>query len=149
MIDISHNLTYPLCHLEDVLFPLFEKYYTTDSLRVTIESANHIWCAYENDKCIGCVLITDIGSYGGLYVLLFGVSKSKQRRGIGTCLLESIIKWSREHGYTFIYLHTTHDNEEAIKLYEKAGFQKGFDQPEYIEQLPQCGSDVLSMILFI
>jgi ribosomal protein S18 acetylase RimI-like enzyme len=149
MTEISHNLNYPLYHLEDVLLPLFEKNYTTDDLRVTIESANHIWCAYENDKCIACALITDVGTHGGLYVILFGVSKSSQGRGIGTCLLENIITWSRQHGYTFIYLHTEYDNENAIKLYEKAGFRKQFDQSDYIEQLPQYGSDVLSMMLLI
>lgn len=149
MTQISHNHHYSLQHLEDVLFPLFEKYYTNDSLRVTIESANHIWCAYDNEECIGCALITDIGSYGGLYVILFGVRKSDQGRGIGTRLLENIIKWSRKHGYTFIYLHTEYDNQNAIRLYEKAGFQKQFCRPDYIEQLPQFGPDVLPMILFI
>jgi ribosomal protein S18 acetylase RimI-like enzyme len=93
-------------------------------------------------------LITDIGSHGGLYIILFGVQKSEQGRGIGTHLLESIIKWFRNHRYTFIYLHTECDNENAIRLYEKAGFQKEFTQPDYIEQLPQFGSDVLPMILF-
>jgi len=149
MTEISHNLNYPLYHLEDLLFPLFEKYYTNDSLRVTIESANHTWCVYEYGKCIACALITDIGSHGGLYIILFGVQKSEQGRGIGTRLLESIIQWSRKHRYTFIYLHTTYDNENAIRLYEKAGFQKEFTRPDYIEQLPQFGSDVLPMILFI
>jgi ribosomal protein S18 acetylase RimI-like enzyme len=149
MIQISHNLQYPICHLEDVLFPLFEKYYTNDSLRVTIESADHIWCAYENGICIACALITDIGSNGGLYIILFGVKKSDQGRGIGTRLLESIIKWSRKHKHTFIYLHTEYDNQNAIRLYEKAGFQKQFSQPDYIEELPLFGPDVLPMMLFI
>ena len=147
--QISHDLKYPLYDLENVLYPLFEKDYTNDSLRVTIESANHIWCAYENDQCIGCVLITDIGSYGGLYIILFGVRKSDQGRGIGTRLLENIIKWSRKHQYRFIYLHTEYENQNAIQLYEKVGFQKQFSQPNYIEQLPQFGSDVLPMMLFI
>lgn len=149
MIHISHNLNYPVCHLEDVLLPLFKKNYTNDSLRITIKSANHVWCAYEADKCVGCVLITDIGSYGGLYIILFGVSKSEQGRGIGTSLLEKIIQWSRGQGYKFIYLHTEHENENAIKLYEKAGFQKDFYHPDYVEQLPQYESDVLSMMLLI
>ncbi len=149
MTQISHNLNYPIDDLEDVLFPLFAKNYTNDSLRVTIESASHIWCAYEYGKCIACALITDIGSHGGLYIILFGVQKSKQGRGIGTRLLESIIKWSRKHRHTFIYLHTEYENENAIRLYEKAGFQKEFDQLDYIEQLPQLGPDVLSMMLFI
>ncbi|CAF4077819.1 unnamed protein product, partial [Adineta steineri] len=77
---------------------IVEKDYTDDSLRVTIDSANRIWSAYENGKCIG--------SYGGLYVILFGISKPAQGRGIGTRLLKKIIKWSRKHSYTFIYLLT-------------------------------------------
>ena len=148
-IQISHDLNYPLYHLENVLLPLFQKDYTIDSLRVTIESANHIWCAYENNRCIGCVLITDVGTHGGLYVILFGVSKSAQGRGIGTRLLENIIKWSRKHGHKFIFLHTEYDNKNAIKLYEKAGFRKQFGQSDYMEQLPKFGSDVLSMMLLI
>jgi ribosomal protein S18 acetylase RimI-like enzyme len=149
MTKISHNLDYPLYQLENVLLPLFEKDYTIESLRVTIESANHIWCAYENNKCIACALVTDIGAQGGLYIILFGVSKLAQGRGIGTCLLKSIIKWSRKHKHTFIYLHTEFDNQSAIRLYEKAGFQKQFDQPDYMEQLPKYGSDVLPMMLLI
>jgi ribosomal protein S18 acetylase RimI-like enzyme len=149
MTQIYHNLNYSVDDLEDLLFPLFEKNYTNDSLRVTIESANHIWCVYEHGKCIACALITDIGSHGGLYIILFGVQKSEQGRGIGTRLLESIIEWSRNHRYTFIYLHTEYDNENAIRLYEKAGFQKEFTRPDYIEPLPEFGSDVLPMILFI
>ena len=149
MEDISHNLQYPLHHLEDLLFPLFSKNYTNDSLRVTIESANHIWCAYEHGKCIACALITDIGTQGGLYIILFGVQESEQGRGIGTRLLTSIIQWSRIHRYRFLYLHTEYDNANAIRLYEKAGFEKNVSQLEYTEQLPQFGSDVLSMMLFI
>jgi ribosomal protein S18 acetylase RimI-like enzyme len=148
-IHISHNLNYPLWHIENVLLPLFEKDYSDDSLRVTIDSANHIWCAYENTKCIGCALITDVGSYGGLYFILFGVSKLAQGRGVGTRLLQKIIKWSRKHGYTFIYLHTEYDNEKAIRLYEKAGFRRDFYQPDYTEQLPQHGPGVLPMMLLI
>ncbi len=82
MIQISHHLNYPLHHLQDALFPLFEKNYTNESLRVTIGSANHIWCAYENNKCIGYVLMTDKGSYGGLYIILLGVRQLEQGRGL-------------------------------------------------------------------
>lgn len=149
MEEISHNRQYPLYHLEDLLYPLFSKNYTSDSLRVTIESANHTWCVYEHGKCIACALITDIGTQGGLYIILFGVQKSEQGRGIGTRLLESIIQWSRKHRYRFLYLHTEYDNGNAIRLYEKAGFEKNVSRPEYTEQLPHLGSNVLSMMLFV
>jgi ribosomal protein S18 acetylase RimI-like enzyme len=147
--EISRNLNYPLSHLQDVLLPLFEKYYTYDSLHETIQSANHIWCAYEYGKCIGCALITDIGSNGGLYVLLFGVRKSDQGRGVGKHLLENIIRWSRRHGYRFMYLHTEYDNKKAIEMYKRAGFRQEFYQPNSIGALPQFGSDVVSMVLFL
>jgi ribosomal protein S18 acetylase RimI-like enzyme len=146
---ISRNLRYPLWHLEDVLLPLFEKNYTYDSLRETINSANHIWCAYEYGQCMGCVLMTDIGSKGGLYMMLFGVRQSAQGRGIGKRLLENIIRWSRIKGYRFIYLHTEYQNRKAIRMYEKAGFRREFYQADYTEQLPQFGSDVMPMVLFL
>lgn len=149
MEKISHNRRYQLDHLETLLLSLFFKDYTNDSLRVTIESANHIWCVYEHNKCTACALVTDIGTHGGLYMILFGVQKSEQGRGIGTRLLAKIIKWSRKHRHTFIYLHTEYDNVGAIRLYEKAGFQRDFFRPEYTEQLPQLGSDVLAMMLLI
>lgn len=146
---ITRNLNYPLWHLEDVLLPLFEKNYNYDSLRETIRSANHIWCAYENHTCLGCVLMTDIGSNGGLYMMLFGVRKSFQGRGIGKQLLQNIIRWSRMQGYRFIYLHTEHDNRKAIQMYERAGFTQGYYQPDLIDILPQFGSDVVPMLLFL
>jgi ribosomal protein S18 acetylase RimI-like enzyme len=147
--EISHNHNYPLWHLENVLLPLFEKNYTYDSLHETILSANHIWCAYEYGECIGCALMTDIGSNGGLYMILFGIKNSAQGRGIGKRLLENIIRWSRRQGYRFIYLHTENDNRKAIGMYEKAGFKREFYLSDYIEQLPQLGSDVIPMVLFL
>jgi len=148
-IRISHHRQYPLADLEEVLYPLFQKYYTNDDLRVTIESANHVWCAYENDECIGCVLITDIGSNHGLYMILFGVKQCEQGRGIGGSLLTSIIKWSRQNHHTFIYLHTELENQNAIRFYEKMGFEKYDCQSNSNDDLPQCGSDVLPMMLVI
>lgn len=145
---ISRNLNYPISHIADVLLPLFVKNYTYSSLRETIHSANHIWCVYENGKCIGCSLITDVGSHGGLYMMLFGIRRSAQGHGIGKRLLENIIIWSRRNGYTFIYLHTEYDNKKAIRMYQKAGFRQQLYQPDN-DPLPQLGSDVVPMVLFL
>jgi ribosomal protein S18 acetylase RimI-like enzyme len=149
LTEISHNLNYPLWKLEDLLLPIFEKTYTYESLRETIRSANHIWCAYEYDQYVGCALLTDIGSNGGLYIILFGVRQSDQGRGIGKQLLENIIRWSRRNGYKFIYLHTEYTNKKAIGMYARAGFRQEFHESNFIEQLPQLGSDVIPMVLFL
>jgi hypothetical protein len=52
MKQISHNLNYPVHHLEDLFFPLFERNYINESFRVTIGSDHHIWFVYEYGKCI-------------------------------------------------------------------------------------------------
>ncbi|CAF4077850.1 unnamed protein product, partial [Adineta steineri] len=75
--------------------------------------------------------------------------KPAQGRGIGTRLLKKIIKWSRKHSYTFIYLLTEYDNDKAIRLYEKAGFQKDFRQSFLDEELPGYGDGVVPLILFV
>lgn len=148
-VVISYNRRYPLWQLQDVLFPLFKKDYDHESLHATIISANHIWCAYEYGQCIGCVLMTDIGSQRGLYMMLFGIRQSEQGRGIGKRLLETIVQWSQTRGYRFIFLHTEFNNKKAIRMYQSAGFQPEFSRFDYVEQLPRYGSDVMPMVLFL
>jgi ribosomal protein S18 acetylase RimI-like enzyme len=146
---ISHNLNYPLWQLEDVLLPLFTKSYDHESLQETIRSANHVWCAYKQHKCLACALMTDIGTNGGLYIILFGVRRSAQGQGIGKNLLESLIVWARHSDYRFIYLHTEEDNLRAIGMYERAGFRRESDQSALVEQLPKFGQGIVPMILFL
>ena len=148
-IKIARDRNYPLCDLMDVLLPLFAKDHTDDSLRETIRSANHIWCAYEHGQCLGCALMTDVGSNGGLYMLLLGVRQSAQGRGIGKSLLENLIHWARQKQYRFIYLHTEPDNHKAIGMYERAGFHQESTRFNQSEELPTFGNDVLSMVLFL
>ena len=146
---ISHNLNYPLWQLIDVLLPLFKKSYTGDSLRETILSANHIWCTYQDEKCLSCALMTDIGSNAGLYMILFGVRQSAQGQGIGKTLLKNLINWARRRQYRFIYLHVDQDNARAIAMYQRAGFRREFNQSYLIEQLPRFGDGTVPMILFL
>lgn len=148
-MKITHDRNYPLWDLMDVLLPLFAKNYTDDSLRETIRSANHICCAYEHGQCLGCALMTDVGSNGGLYMLLFGVRQSAQGRGIGKSLLENLIHWARQRKYRFIYLHTEPDNHKAIGMYERAGFHQEFDRFNQSQELPTFGDNVLSLVLFL
>lgn len=149
LIHISHNRGFPSSHLEAVLLPLFEQDYTEESLRVTIDSANHVWGVYEKEKCVACALITDIGSHDGLYVILFGVIQSAQGLGIGTRLLRKIIKWSRKRQRSFIYLLTESANARAIRLYEKAGFERYYRASAFDEPLPEYGEGVLPMMLWL
>lgn len=44
--------------------------------------------------------------------------------GIGSALMEAIISFAKEHGIRQLNLEVRSDNERAIRLYEKYGFQK-------------------------
>ncbi|UJR18440.1 hypothetical protein I4U23_005345 [Adineta vaga] len=149
LIRISRDRNYPLNDIENVLLPLFQPAHTEETLRVTIDSATHIWCAYENDQCLGCALASDIGSHRGLYVILFGVSESAQGFGIGTRILKKMIKWCRKRQRPFIFLLTESYNERALRLYRKTGFQKHSPSSIYDESLPDYGDGVIPLILLI
>ena len=52
------------------------------------------------------------------------VKKSKRKLGIGSALLQKIIKFSKEQKATSITLEVNDKNKPAIALYQKFGFQK-------------------------
>lgn len=55
----------------------------------------------------------------------FGISIKEKywNKGIGSILIEEIIKEARKMGYEQIELGVFSDNEKAKRLYEKSGFQ--------------------------
>ena len=55
--------------------------------------------------------------------LALGVLAAYRRRGVGTSLLETMDDWARSHGVRRLELSVMSDNEPAIALYRKAGYQ--------------------------
>jgi len=125
-IQVYHHRPFPISNIVDVLYPLFHDDYVYDDFIKMINTADHIFCAYDQfeHRCVGCALINNASKKGGLYVMLFGVRQSNQHHGVGTLLLKAIIRWAHQTGHTFIYLHVHVDNFKAIGLYEKVGFRK-------------------------
>lgn len=69
-----------------------------------------------------------------LYVTEVAVSPHVRRQRIGSKLLNTISSFARNEGFETLYLHCDVENEGALKLYEKAGFQKIItDDPMYYE----------------
>ena len=77
--------------------------------------------AEEDDQIIGTV----IGGYDGRRGLLYhlAVSASFRRRGIGSCLMDEIETRLRAKGCVRCYLMVLADNEDAIRYYEKHGWE--------------------------
>jgi len=65
----------------------------------------------------------------------FGISVAKAEwgKGIGSSLLERVIRHAREQGIEVIELQVRSDNERAIRLYQKYGFVKIGVYPGYFK----------------
>lgn len=90
---------------------------------VTKPARNVMFLAREGDDVLGCVyglvnrIRADQGRVGGMWV-----NPAARRRGIGQALLEAVIEWSRQRGFTALGLWAPAHSPTALALYAKAGF---------------------------
>lgn len=56
--------------------------------------------------------------------LVMGVHSSSRGRGVGKALLEYSIRWAKNIGLQRLELTVLENNERAIHLYEKVGFER-------------------------
>ena len=85
--------------------------------------------------------------YGGTWtdgrdaqIMTIGIASSHQGRGLGRVLLEALLAHEREQGSHQVFLEVRVDNEVAIGMYERAGFERlgrrrGYYQPENVDAL--------------
>ncbi|WP_142592395.1 GNAT family N-acetyltransferase [Pseudorhizobium endolithicum] len=60
-------------------------------------------------------------------VLGFSVSAGQRRQGLGTEILSSALRWARISGARTAWLQVVTDNEPALALYRKFGFQDAYE----------------------
>ena len=98
-----------------------EHWYTTDKiLRGQVVDMTGVdgLIAQDADDIIG--LITFIRYDGTLEIT--SLDSLREHQGIGTALLDAVIAIARESGVTRIVLITTNDNLNAMRFYQKRGF---------------------------
>lgn len=83
---------------------------------------NHFWVAETSDgQVVGMIGVqhheTDVGEMRRLRV-----RSDMRRKGIGTRLMETALKFCADHGYLKITLDTFVDREPAIRLFKKFHF---------------------------
>ena len=59
------------------------------------------------------------------------VSEKRKRQGIGQNLLEKVQTYAKDKGMQSLYLETHSNLQEAVRLYERNGYQK-IDRPEEV-----------------
>ncbi|WP_319531610.1 GNAT family N-acetyltransferase [uncultured Cohaesibacter sp.] len=104
----------------------FRSFIKTDSSRLLVAVDEH-------DQLLGyaAILLRLGSSVARIYSL--GVDPDAQGRGIGAQLIGGAEAIARENGCTSLSLEVRTDNDRAIKLYEKHGFELEAQLPAYYE----------------
>ena len=112
-------------------FREFEPLYTPGGFRATTPSAAEIrarwaegpsWIATLDGKKVGTVAAVDRGDE--VYVRSMAVTPGARGAGVAAALLDEVTRFSIEAGARRMRLSTTPFLHGAIRLYERAGFQR-------------------------
>jgi RimJ/RimL family protein N-acetyltransferase len=68
---------------------------------------------------IGCALWHEVDGEAELVVLV----TTYRGAGAGTALLDAVVDHARNEGWSRLWLITTNDNTDAIRLYQRAGWE--------------------------
>ena len=75
--------------------------------------------AVEHDgRPVGCALLNVVDNKAELVVL----ATNYRGAGAGTMLLEAVVERARQEGWSRLWLITSNDNTDAIRLYQRAGW---------------------------
>lgn len=99
---------------------------TTDDLYTLFQKHGSIyWIAVEDEKIIGgCGIYATPGLPEGCAELVkLYLSSTHRGKGVGRHLLEKSIESAKKSGYSQLYLESLPELDQAIGLYEKAGFK--------------------------
>lgn len=88
-----------------------------------LNKGGRIFFAVKDGEAKGCCALVAMGP-GEFEVAKMAVTANAQGLGIGRLLMESVVDAARVAGATRLYLETHHSLTSAIRLYERAGFQR-------------------------
>lgn len=83
----------------------------------------NFWVAVEGDEVVGTIALKDSGEKEGCLKRLY-IRKNLRRQGLGSKLLDVLLKFAKEKGYKRIVLSTYEDMDSANNFYVKKGFKK-------------------------
>lgn len=97
-----------------------------------IAKLKHVVLAFEDGKAIGCGAIRELAS-GDVEVKRMFVPLESRGKGIATLVLLELEDWTRELSFTRCVLETGLKQPEAIRLYEKNGYERIPNYGQYID----------------
>ncbi len=123
--------------IADILREAFAEFaadYTPEAFAIVTPPADEIagrfdegpiWVALKDGEIVATV--STVPEPEWLYIRSMAVLPSAQGLGLGRELLEAVEKHAIENGFERLFLYTTNFSLDAIRLYEKSGFERGRD----------------------
>lgn len=102
-----------------------------DALEEWLRDGNEI-LLYQDDSLKGFLLVSVYGDTPTLWIRLLVVDPSHRRKGIGRALMQEAFRWAQKKGAIKSFLACDQDNRNALSLYERLGYQKSAEAPEYV-----------------
>lgn len=97
-----------------------------------IAKLKHVVLAYEDGKALGCGAIRELES-GDIEIKRMFVPLESRGKGIATKVLLELEDWAREMSFTRCVLETGLKQPEAIRLYEKNGYERIQNYGQYVD----------------
>ena len=116
--------------LEDISLPWLLEYDLLEPVDLEMLADPHrfiagggrVLLARVRDEIVGMVML-ELQGEGVCEALKFGVKEEYRERGIGTALMEAVIQAAREAGQKTMVITSNHKLKDALRIYEKLGFQ--------------------------
>jgi putative acetyltransferase len=124
-------------------FTEYEPLYTAAAFAITASTPAEIeqrwnegpvWSALQNGRAVGTVAAVAEGD--ALYIRSMAVLPSARGQGIGKMLLAEVESFARAGGFQRMVLSTTPFLHDAIRLYERFGFERTPDGPHDLAGTP-------------
>ncbi len=124
-------------------FVEYRSSYTTEGFAATTPTSDQllqrlnegpIWVATKDDALLGTVSVVD--RVGHLYIRGMAVLPQARGLGLGALLLKTIEDFARAEGHKRLTLSTTPFLSQAIRLYERYGFERTADGPHDLYGTP-------------
>jgi ribosomal protein S18 acetylase RimI-like enzyme len=77
------------------------------------------WVAVDGDDWVGVVTV----NYAGGACEIVTLDSVRAGQGVGTALIAAVLSAARKQGCLRVWLITTNDNTQALRFYQKRGFE--------------------------
>lgn len=96
-----------------------------------VDAIRHVVVAYLNDEPVGCGAFKPFEA-DAVEIKRMYVQPAHRGQGLAQAVLTELEDWARELGYTGCVLETGLKQPEAIRLYQKSGYQRIPNYGQYI-----------------